>query len=149
MSLSGGERQRIALAGAFLKDAPILILDEPASSLDIETEAAIIDAMERLIVQRTTFIIAQRTSVLKGCDVIFRTERGVLRKTANGTSLDSCPFLKSENFVDALVEPYPKYHSPKLAATSCDESVAAIDLIRIPVNELRIRQAAKYASPRC
>jgi ABC-type bacteriocin/lantibiotic exporter with double-glycine peptidase domain len=49
MSLSGGERQCITLACAFLKDAPILILDEPTSSVDSETEAAIINAMERLI----------------------------------------------------------------------------------------------------
>ena len=49
MSLSGGERQRIAIARAFLKDAPILILDEPTSALDFETESAIIDAMESLM----------------------------------------------------------------------------------------------------
>ena len=49
MTLSGGERQRISLARAFLKDAPILILDEPTSSVDVETEAAIIEAMERLM----------------------------------------------------------------------------------------------------
>ena len=48
MSLSGGERQRIALARAFLKDAPILILDEPTSSVDIHTEAGIMQAIERL-----------------------------------------------------------------------------------------------------
>src|SRR5262249_33807450 len=49
MSLSGGERQRISLARAFLKDAPILVLDEPTSSVDIATEAVIVDALERLI----------------------------------------------------------------------------------------------------
>ena len=54
MRLSGGERQRISLARAFLKDAPILILDEPTSSVDIETEAAIMEAMERLMQGRTT-----------------------------------------------------------------------------------------------
>jgi ATP-binding cassette subfamily B protein len=80
MSLSGGERQRIALARAFLKDAPILILDEPTSSVDLETEATIIDAMERLTLGRTTFVIAHRLSTLKDCDVLFRIERGVLRK---------------------------------------------------------------------
>ena len=57
MTLSGGERQRISLARAFLKDAPILILDEPTSSVDIDTEAAIMEAMERLMRGRTTFII--------------------------------------------------------------------------------------------
>jgi ATP-binding cassette, subfamily B, bacterial len=69
MTLSGGERQRVSLARAFLKDAPILILDEPTSSVDLKTEATIIDAMERLMAGRTTFMIAHRLSTLEGCDV--------------------------------------------------------------------------------
>ncbi|HKO24754.1 MAG TPA: ABC transporter ATP-binding protein, partial [Chloroflexota bacterium] len=60
MRLSGGERQRISLARAFLKDAPILILDEPTSSVDMKTEAAIMEAMERLMQGRTTVMIAHR-----------------------------------------------------------------------------------------
>jgi ATP-binding cassette subfamily B protein len=66
--LSGGERQRISLARAFLKDAPVLILDEPTSSVDIHTEAAIMEAMHRLMHGRTTFMIAHRLSTLEGCD---------------------------------------------------------------------------------
>ena len=69
MTLSGGERQRISLARAFLKDAPILILDEPTSSVDVKTEAVIMDAMERLMQGRTTFMIAHRLSTLDACDV--------------------------------------------------------------------------------
>lgn len=69
MRLSGGERQRISLARAFLKDAPILILDEPTSSVDINTEAQIVDAMDRLIRGRTAIIIAHRPSTLANCDV--------------------------------------------------------------------------------
>src|SRR5207249_8750529 len=69
MTLSGGERQRIALARAFLKDAPILILDEPTSSVDVKTEAVIMEAMERLMQGRTTFMIAHRLSTLSGCDM--------------------------------------------------------------------------------
>src|SRR5262249_1582351 len=69
LTLSGGERQRIALARAFLKDAPILILDEPTSSLDLATEAIIIEARERLIGGRTTFMIAHRLSTLEYCDI--------------------------------------------------------------------------------
>jgi ATP-binding cassette subfamily B protein len=60
MRLSGGERQRIALARAFLKDAPILILDEPTSSVDVRTEAAILEALERLMEGRTVFMITHR-----------------------------------------------------------------------------------------
>jgi ATP-binding cassette subfamily B protein len=82
MTLSGGERQRIALARAFLKDAPVLILDEPTSSVDLETEATIVDAMQRLTFGRTTFIIAHRPSTLKDCDVLFRIDRGVLREVS-------------------------------------------------------------------
>ena len=69
MSLSGGERQRISLARAFLKDAPILILDEPTSSVDTATERQIMEAMERLMVGRTTFMIAHRLSTLEKCDL--------------------------------------------------------------------------------
>jgi ATP-binding cassette subfamily B protein len=78
MSLSGGERQRIALARAFLKDASILILDEPTSSVDTGTEAAIMEAMERLMCGRTTFMIAHRLSTLANCDVRLEIEDGCL-----------------------------------------------------------------------
>jgi ATP-binding cassette subfamily B protein len=76
MRLSGGERQRISLARAFLKDAPILILDEPTSSVDTKTEAMIMEAMNRLMEGRTTFMIAHRLSTLDQCDVLVRIERG-------------------------------------------------------------------------
>jgi ATP-binding cassette, subfamily B, bacterial len=72
MTLSGGERQRISLARAFLKDAPILILDEPTSSVDLKTEATIVDAMERLMAGRTTFMIAHRLSTLESCSLRLR-----------------------------------------------------------------------------
>jgi ABC-type multidrug transport system fused ATPase/permease subunit len=68
--LSGGERQRISIARAFLKDAPILILDEPTSSVDTETEGEILDALERLMSGRTTFMIAHRLSTLRRVDQI-------------------------------------------------------------------------------
>ena len=76
MRLSGGERQRISLARAFLKDAPVLILDEPTSSVDVKTETTIVEALERLMRGRTTFIIAHRLSTLKHCDRILRIEHG-------------------------------------------------------------------------
>jgi ATP-binding cassette subfamily B protein len=76
LRLSGGERQRIAIARAFLKDAPVLILDEPTSSVDVRTEAAIVEAMERLVEGRTTFIITHRLSALKHCDWLLKLEHG-------------------------------------------------------------------------
>ena len=76
MRLSGGERQRLSLARAFLKDAPILILDEPTSSVDVRTESEIIDAMERLMDGRTTFMIAHRLSTLDRCDIRIEIAHG-------------------------------------------------------------------------
>ncbi len=76
LCLSGGERQRISIARAFLKDAPVLILDEPTSSVDVRTEASIVEAMERLMRGRTTLIIAHRPSTLKYCDALLRVEQG-------------------------------------------------------------------------
>ena len=78
MRLSGGERQRISIARAFLKDTPVLILDEPTSSVDLRTEAAIIEAMERLMLGRTTFMIAHRPSTLVNCGMLLTIENGRL-----------------------------------------------------------------------
>jgi ATP-binding cassette subfamily B protein/subfamily B ATP-binding cassette protein MsbA len=69
-TLSEGERQRITIARAILRDAPILILDEPTSSVDAETEALIMQGFERLMAGRTTFIIAHRLSTVRKADVI-------------------------------------------------------------------------------
>jgi ATP-binding cassette subfamily B protein len=74
--LSGGERQRIAVARAFVKDAPILILDEPTSSIDSKTEAVILDALDRLMEGRTTFMIAHRLSTVRRADRILVVEGG-------------------------------------------------------------------------
>jgi ATP-binding cassette subfamily B protein/subfamily B ATP-binding cassette protein MsbA len=69
-ALSEGEKQRITIARALLRDAPILILDEPTSALDVETEAAVMEGIERLMAGRTTFIIAHRLSTVRRCDRI-------------------------------------------------------------------------------
>jgi ATP-binding cassette subfamily B protein len=82
--LSGGERQRIALARAFLKDAPMLVLDEPTSSVDVATESVIVDAMERLMAGRTAFMIAHRTTTLERCDIRFEVEGGRLQRVSGG-----------------------------------------------------------------
>ena len=76
--LSGGERQRICVARAFLKDAPILILDEPTSSIDSKTESLILDALDELMIGRTTFMIAHRLSTVRHADLIATLDRGVL-----------------------------------------------------------------------
>jgi ATP-binding cassette, subfamily B, bacterial len=81
MRLSGGERQRISIARAFLKHAPILILDEPTSSVDMKTESAILEALDRLARGRTTFVITHRPSALQRCDIILRMEHGRLVAT--------------------------------------------------------------------
>lgn len=76
MRLSGGERQRIALARAFLKDAPILIMDEPTSAIDTTTETMIMEAMQRVMAGRTTLMIAHRLSTLDVCDARIMIEHG-------------------------------------------------------------------------
>jgi ATP-binding cassette subfamily B protein/subfamily B ATP-binding cassette protein MsbA len=75
-TLSGGERQRLAIARAFLRDAPMIILDEPTSALDSETERLIFDALDRLARGRTTFIIAHRLSTARRADCILVLQEG-------------------------------------------------------------------------
>jgi ABC-type multidrug transport system fused ATPase/permease subunit len=74
--LSGGERQRICIARAFVKDAPILILDEPTSSIDSKTENVILDALDELMVGRTSFVIAHRLSTVRDADLIIVLDHG-------------------------------------------------------------------------
>ena len=81
--LSGGERQRLAIARAFLKDAPLLILDEPASALDPESEEAIHRALESLAIDRTVLVIAHRLATLRRADRVLLLDHG--RLVAAGT----------------------------------------------------------------
>jgi ATP-binding cassette, subfamily B, bacterial len=82
-TLSGGERQRLGIARALLKNAPILILDEPTSSLDAISEAAVFDALRRLRRGRTTLVIAHRLSTIRAATRILVLHEG--RLTAQGT----------------------------------------------------------------
>jgi ATP-binding cassette subfamily B protein len=116
--LSGGERQRISLARAFLRNSPILVLDEPTSSVDMQTEASIMRATEELMRGRTTFMIAHRLSTLKSCDMILVLDQGelveirhtvpeVLIVAASGSgSADSNPaFVQTPGTDSAFVQP--------------------------------------------
>ena len=91
--LSGGERQRLGVARAFLKNAPILILDEPTSAIDTRTEAAVLDALDTLMVERTTFLVAHRLSTLRSVHQIVvlhhgeQVERGTHEELVNKAGL--------------------------------------------------------------
>jgi ATP-binding cassette subfamily B protein/subfamily B ATP-binding cassette protein MsbA len=75
-TLSGGEKQRLSIARAFVKDAPILILDEPTSALDARTEVKLLEALDRLMEGRTTFIIAHRLSTIRNAHRILVVDQG-------------------------------------------------------------------------
>lgn len=87
VSLSGGEKQRISIARALLKDAPILILDEPTSSLDARTEAQIFKAISAAIRGRTTFIISHRLSTIRRAHQIIAFENGRIVESGTHESL--------------------------------------------------------------
>lgn len=87
VKLSGGQRQRLAIARAFLKNAPILILDEATSALDSESERQIQKALEQLIQGRTTLVIAHRLSTIEKADLIVVLEQGRIIERGNHTQL--------------------------------------------------------------
>ena len=89
VKLSGGQRQRIAIARAILKNAPILLLDEATSSLDNTSEKLVHDALNNLIIGRTTVIVAHRLSTIQHCDRIVVMKRGHIAEVGNHESLMS------------------------------------------------------------
>lgn len=89
--LSGGQRQRIAIARAILKDAPLLVLDEATSSLDVESELLVQDALANLMRNRTTFVIAHRLSTVRHADCIVALEHGEVVETGSHDDLVARP----------------------------------------------------------
>ncbi|MBP9914366.1 MAG: ATP-binding cassette domain-containing protein, partial [Opitutaceae bacterium] len=85
--LSGGQKQRIALARAFLRNAPILILDEATSALDSDSEAAVQDALRKLVVGKTVLIIAHRFSTIRDASLILVFEKGRIVAQGNHAAL--------------------------------------------------------------
>lgn len=85
--LSGGQRQRISIARAFLKDAPILLLDEPTASVDIDSEQKIQEAIERIAAGRTVIVIAHRLSTVKNAKRIYVVSGGRIAETGNHEEL--------------------------------------------------------------
>lgn len=85
--LSGGERQRISIARAFLKDAPIILLDEATASLDVENETAIQTALSRLIKDKTVLIIAHRMRTVSGADKIVVLKDGLVSEQGSPEEL--------------------------------------------------------------
>lgn len=91
IKLSGGQRQRISIARAILKNPPLLILDEATSSVDNETESAIQRSLEKIIVGRTTIIIAHRLSTVRNADTILVMEEGKLKEMGKHDQLVAHP----------------------------------------------------------
>ncbi|MGH2809997.1 MAG: ATP-binding cassette domain-containing protein, partial [Actinomycetota bacterium] len=94
--LSGGERQRICIARAFLKDAPILILDEPTSAVDSKTEGVILQALNRLMEGRTTLMIAHRLATIKTADHVLVVHEGRIAQQGTRQELASAEGLYRE-----------------------------------------------------
>jgi ATP-binding cassette, subfamily B, bacterial MsbA len=103
--LSGGQRQRIAIARAILKDPAILILDEATSALDTESEKIVQDALEKLMVGRTSFVIAHRLSTVKNANQIFVLNNGHIEESGTHDELMHEGGLYYELYTMSMKEP--------------------------------------------
>lgn len=105
VTLSGGERQRLAIARAILKDARVLILDEPTSALDAQTESRVVEALEHLMADRTTLIIAHRLSTVRRANRIALLEGGRLVELGSHDELIAAGGRYAELFALQRLQP--------------------------------------------
>jgi len=96
VTLSGGQRQRIAIARAVIRNTPILILDEPSSGLDAESERLVFEALDRLMKGKTSIVIAHRLSTIRSADVIFVVQDGKLVESGKHEELATAGGLYAE-----------------------------------------------------
>ncbi|WP_300336316.1 ABC transporter ATP-binding protein [Accumulibacter sp.] len=106
MTLSGGQRQRIGIARAVIRNAPILILDEPTAALDTESEKLVIDALEKLMKGRTVLTIAHRLSTIRHADTIIVLKGGVVAEQGNHSELLALGGIYADLY-RAQVQPAP------------------------------------------
>ena len=114
-SLSGGEKQCIGIARAMLKDAPIVILDEPTSAMDAHTETMVMEGLERLLRGRTGFIIAHRLSTVMTADAVFVLDGGRVVESGEPAKLLEDPSTRFAALARAQLVPQA-YGAPVLAS---------------------------------
>ncbi|MGH2508382.1 MAG: ATP-binding cassette domain-containing protein, partial [Ktedonobacteraceae bacterium] len=136
--LSGGQRQRMAIARAILRDAPILVLDEPTAALDVESEAEVMHALDKLVIGRTVLMISHRLSTLGNVDEIIVLKDGQIAE--RGTFKD----LKSKGGVFAkLLEEQNRYNQDKAG----DQSILRSAFVPLPVGAGYAQQAGGQFAP--
>ena len=117
MKLSVGEKQRLSIARALLKDPPILILDEATASVDMATERLIQQALDRLMTNRTTFVIAHRLSTVRHADQILVLERGRIVEYGRHDEL-----LAQGGLYAGLCRFMDETHAPAVSDSQCERA---------------------------
>ena len=145
--ISGGERQRVCIARAFIRDAPILILDEPTSSVDSKTEGAILQALQQLMVGRTTFLIAHRLGTIRNADKILVINDGRVIQEGTYTEL-----ARQEGLFRELLEAQGMLGALDISPAQLTDMVAAPavpqpDTDQLTEPELVPAQAAPVRAP--